>query len=145
MKILVDADGCPVVGLTESLAREFGLDLLIFVDSSHVISSDYGEVFVVAKGKDAVDFELVKYVEPGDVVVTGDYGLASMVLAKNGRAIGNSGLVYTRENIDDLLGVRHLNGKLRKMRVKTRKVKPRTKDLDARFEIAFRGLMPERG
>lgn len=34
MQILIDADGCPVVDLTISIAREHQLECLIFCDTS---------------------------------------------------------------------------------------------------------------
>ncbi len=36
MKLLIDADGCPVVDLTVRLAREFGVKCLILCDTAHV-------------------------------------------------------------------------------------------------------------
>ena len=35
MKILIDADGCPVVDLTLQAAAEHGLEAILFCDTSH--------------------------------------------------------------------------------------------------------------
>jgi hypothetical protein len=67
---------------------------------------------VFDKGIDSVDFALVNRVKPGDVVVTQDYGLASMCLAKCARVLNQNGLEYTADNIDTLLLRRYENKKL---------------------------------
>lgn len=113
MKILIDADGCPVVKLTQSVAKSLKLEVIIFCDCSHHFESHYAKIITVITGKDAVDFELIKYVEPNDIVITQDYGLAAMVLTKGGHALNQNGLIYTKENIDQLLFMRHVNAKVR--------------------------------
>ena len=56
-----------------------------------------------------MDFALVNRVKPGDVVVTQDYGLASMCLAKCARVLNQNGLEYTADNIDALMLRRYEN------------------------------------
>ena len=46
-------------------------------------------------------------------MVTQDYGLAAMCLAKNARAINQNGLIYTDNNIDFLLQSRHISREIR--------------------------------
>ena len=81
MTILIDADGCPVVDLTLQIAKQFGISVIILCDTSHQIEREGAQTLVFDKGTDSVDFALVNRVKPGDVVVTQDYGLASMCLA----------------------------------------------------------------
>ena len=78
MTILIDADGCPVVDLTLQIARQFGVPVIILCDTSHQLEREGAQTLVFDKGSDSVDFALVNRVKPGDVVVTQDYGLASM-------------------------------------------------------------------
>ncbi|MDD2484663.1 MAG: DUF188 domain-containing protein, partial [Eubacteriales bacterium] len=82
MKILIDADGCPVVDVTIDIARENGLECLILCDTSHVFEREWARTIMVSKGADSVDFKLVNLLSPGDIVVTQDYGLAAMCLAR---------------------------------------------------------------
>ena len=82
MNILIDADGCPVVDLTLQIAKQFSIPVVILCDTSHQIEREGAQTLVFDKGADSVDFALVNRVKPGDVVVTQDYGLASMCLAK---------------------------------------------------------------
>ena len=81
MNILIDADGCPVVDLTLQIAKQFGIPVIILCDTSHQIEREGAQTLVFDKGADSVDFALVNRVKPGDIVVTQDYGLASMCLA----------------------------------------------------------------
>lgn len=112
-KILIDADGCPVVDLTIGLAKRFNWPVLLICDTSHEMHREGAETLTVSKGADAVDFVLVNRVQPGDIVVTQDYGLAAMVLAKRGISIDQNGRVYDEGNIAQLLHGRHVAKKIR--------------------------------
>lgn len=134
MKILIDADGCPVVDITIEVAKVFNIDVLIMCDTSHVFNKPGIETIVLSKGADSVDFALVNKVAKGDIIVTQDYGLAAMVLAKGGYPISQHGKIYTNENIDQLLFNRHISKKIRKSGGKTRGPKKRQKEDDILFE-----------
>ena len=85
------------------------------------------------KGTDSVDFALVNRVKPGDVVVTQDYGLASMCLAKCARVLNQNGLEYTADNIDALMLRRYENKKLLRAGKHPKGSPKRTKEQDAKF------------
>ena len=112
MNILIDADGCPVVDLTLQIAKQFGISVIILCDTSHQIEREGAQTLVFDKGSDSVDFALVNRVKPGDVVVTQDYGLASMCLARCARVLNQNGLEYTADNMDALMLRRYENKKL---------------------------------
>lgn len=138
MKILVDADACPVVKIVENIAKSRGYELVLICDTAHLINSDYAKVVIVDKGADSADIRLANLCSKGDVVVTQDYGVAAMALSKRAYAIHQSGMVYTNDNIDSLLSVRHVAKKLRKSNKNHLKgPKPRTADDDIRFEESF--------
>ena len=103
MTILIDADGCPVVDLTLQIAKRFDAPVIILCDTSHQIEREGAQTLVFDKGSDSVDFALVNRVRPGDIVVTQDYGLASMCLAKRARVLNQNGLEYTSDNMDALM------------------------------------------
>jgi uncharacterized protein YaiI (UPF0178 family) len=113
MKILIDADGCPVVDVTVSIARQTGTECVILCDTSHVFSKPGARTLTVDQGADSVDFTLVNMIQPGDVVITQDYGLAAMCLARQAIPISQDGLVYDEGNIDALLMQRHMAQKIR--------------------------------
>ena len=141
MKLLIDADGCPVVDLTVRLAREFGVKCLILCDTAHVFQKEGAETLTVSKGADSVDFALVNRVEPGDIAVTQDYGLAAMCLAKRALPLSQDGLLYTEENIGALLQSRYAAQKIRRTGGRLKGPKKRTSEQDAAFERTLRRLL----
>ena len=78
MRVFVDADACPVVGIIEKVAREHNVPVTLLCDTNHVLSSDYSEVIVVGAGADAVDYKLISICHKGDIVVSQDYGVAAI-------------------------------------------------------------------
>ncbi|MEG2769189.1 MAG: DUF188 domain-containing protein [Oscillospiraceae bacterium] len=113
MQILIDADGCPVVDLAITLAGKYKLQCTLICDTSHVFNREGARTVTVSKGADSADFALVNMVQKGDIIVTQDYGLAAMCLAKKGLPISQNGLVYSDDNIDALLNQRHTAKKIR--------------------------------
>lgn len=113
MRIFIDADGCPVTESAVILAEQYDIECYVVCDTSHEFSFNNENVITVSKGKDSVDYKIVNLILPGDIVVTQDYGLAAMCLAKNARAINQNGLIYTDNNIDFLLQSRHISREIR--------------------------------
>lgn len=134
MRILIDADGCPVVNETIKVAHKFNLESIIFCDTSHNFDEKNVKVIVVSKGIDAVDFAILNNIEKGDIVITQDYGLASLVLSRNSYAINQSGMVYTDENIDELLYSRYISKKMRNSGARIKGPKKRDKSQDIIFK-----------
>ena len=143
MKILVDADACPVVDIVERVAKEMNIDVILLCDTNHVLRSDYSEVKIIGAGADAVDFALVNLCNAGDIVVTQDYGVAAMILGKGAVGIHQSGKWYSNDNIDQMLMERHINKKARRTKSKHHLKGPakRTPEDDERFEESFRKLL----
>mgnify|MGYP000824301782 CR=1 FL=1 len=134
MNILIDADGCPVVDLTLQIAKRFGVPVIILCDTAHQIEREGAQTLVFDKGADSVDFALVSRVKPGDVVVTQDIGLASMVLGRDAAAIGVRGRVYDKATIDMQLFIRHEEKKVRRAGGRTRGPAAFTSEDRARFK-----------
>lgn len=143
MKILIDADGCPVVNATIALAQEFGLECVILCDTAHYFNRKGARTIVLSQGADSVDFALVNMVQPGDIVVTQDYGLAAMCLARQGQPIHQSGMLYTDNNIDSLLTSRHTAQKIRRSGGRTKGLAKRTSAEDKGFTRQLRALIAQ--
>ena len=143
MKIYVDADACPVVGIVERAARDHKIEVCLLCDTNHVLQSDYSEIKIIGAGADAVDFALINLCRAGDIVVTQDYGVAAMALGKGVYVMHQSGKEYTNENIDQMLFERHMSKKARRSSSKFHGKGPRkrTEEDDIRFEEAFRRLV----
>lgn len=134
MKILIDADGCPVIDITIKIAKILDIDVIIISDTSHNFDKYGVQTITVSKGNDASDFEIVNKVEKKDIVVTQDYGLAAMILVKGACAINQNGIIYTNENIDQLLFSRHVSKKIRSCGGRVKGPKKRKKEDDISFE-----------
>ncbi len=145
MRILVDADACPVIGIVERVAKELGIPVFLLCDTNHVLTSDYSEIKIIGAGTDAVDFALVGMCQKNDIVVTQDYGVAAMILGKGAYGIHQSGKWYTNENIDQMLMERHMAKKARRARSKHHLKGPakRTEQDDHRFEESLRRLLSQ--
>jgi uncharacterized protein YaiI (UPF0178 family) len=141
MQIFVDADACPVKNIIVRVARENNLPVTMIIDSSHELGDQYSTVITVEKAKDSVDLALINLVKAGDIVVTQDYGLAALVLGKSAKAINQNGLVFSNENIDQLLMDRHVGQKIRRGGGRTKGPSKRTRQDDEQFEKAFQQII----
>ncbi|PGS48747.1 YaiI/YqxD family protein [Bacillus sp. AFS041924] len=141
MKILIDADGCPVVTETINIAAEFNIDVLLLCDTAHIMQREGAKTIVISQGADAVDFALVNRVSKGDVIITQDYGLAAMVLSKQAYVLNQNGFQYTNENIDSLLHTRYVSKKIRNAGGRVKGPKKRQKEDNANFEKGLRSLL----
>lgn len=113
MIIYVDADACPVIRQVEQAAQKYKIKTVLISDTNHIIKSDYSEICVVDKGPDSADFYIINKCKKNDIVVTQDYGVAAMALAKGSYPIHQSGKWFTNENIDGMLMSRHIKKKAR--------------------------------
>ncbi len=143
MTILIDADGCPVVDIAIKIANQRRTDCVILCDTSHVFERAGARTITVSKGSDSVDFALVNMVQPGDVVITQDYGLAAMCLSRKAVPISQDGMVYTDDNIDALLLARHTAKKIRMSGGRLKGNAKRTPEQSLAFEKKLKELLTD--
>ena len=143
MRILVDADACPVKDLILKVAKQHGIPVVMFIDTSHEISDGYSEVVTVDKQKDSVDIALANQTKSTDIVVTQDHGVAAMALGKRAKAINQNGFVYSQDNIERLLFERHISQRIRRSGGRTKGPKKRTNDNNVKFEETLRALIED--
>ena len=140
-RIVVDADGCPVVNEAIAVAARFGFACLLLCDTSHRFEREGAQTLTFSKGADSVDFALVNLVQPGDVVVTQDYGLAAMCLARGVRILHQDGMEYTADNIDALLLARHTAKKIRSGGGRLKGPQARKAEQNKAFQLALEQLL----
>lgn len=141
MVILVDADACPVKNIIETLAKKHHLKVLMISNISHHIQSDYAEHIVVDNVSQSADVEIMNRSKKGDIIVTQDYGLASIVLGRGCYAIHPSGKEYLENNIDQLLMQRFVNQKTMQSGGRIKGPKKRTAQDDVRFKEALDNII----
>ena len=133
MRIVVDADATPGIKLIETVAQKYQVPCILISDDTHDIESNYSEVVTVSKGFQSVDMYLCNHLKEHDIVITQDYGVATIALSHNAFAIHPKGFLYTSENIDNLLNSRHLHMKLRKQGKHVKGPKKRSSQDDERL------------
>ena len=141
MKVLIDADACPVVDIAMKLCRQYGVPCLLLCDTAHIMHKDGAETLIFDKGADSVDFALVNRANPGDIVVTQDYGLASMCLGKRVRVLHQDGWEYTEDNISGLMEQRHVAKKHRLAGGRIKGPSKRTRQQDQVFGSVFQQML----
>ena len=122
MKIWVDADACPVVIkkiLYRAAERTATLVTLVANKPLRIPKSRFIKILLVGSGVDVADDEIVKRVQAGDLVITGDIPLAAEVIDKGGLALNPRGELYTEENIRSRLSVRDFMDTLRASGIET--------------------------
>lgn len=141
MQVLIDADACPVVDIAVSLCRKYRVGCTLLCDTAHTLHREGAETLIFDKGADSVDFALANRVHPGDIVITQDYGLASMCLAKRARVLHQDGWEYTEYNIQALLFQRHQARKYRAAGGRTKGPAKRKREQDAAFSNTFEKML----
>lgn len=155
--LYIDADACPVTADALAVARRRGVPVVIAGNSTqnlerHVRRDDprdagharrgfWVDVLAVSVGADSADFAITERLEPGDVVVTQDIGLAAMVLGRDAAAIGVRGRVFDKATIDMELFIRHEEKKVRRTGGRTKGPAVFTSGDRARFRHNLEGLL----
>ena len=99
------------------------------------------DIVIVSQGADSADFYIVNHIVQNDIVITQDYGLAAMCLAKKACVINQNGQIYTDRNIGGLLEKRAVGQKIRRSGGRTKGPKKRTADKNERFIKTLRRLL----
>ena len=122
MKIWVDADACPnaIKEILFRAAERSGTALTLVANHEIRVKPSRLIGFLrVESGFDAADSEIVRRLEPGDLVVTADIPLAAEIIDNEGQALSPRGELFTRDNISARLTLRDLMESLRSSGVDT--------------------------
>ena len=123
MRFVIDGDGSPVKNEVIKLGETFQIPVVIVTSIDHYTNKvypDFIEFIYVDKGSHSADYRIVKEVQDNDVIITQDYGLASLLLTKPVRVFHHSGQEYTLQTIDTLLNQRYIGSQMRKAGKKTK-------------------------
>ena len=133
MRLLIDGDACPDRQKVIELALHYGVEVLLFIDFAHVIEDERIQIIMCEVGKDSVDQMILSYLQEGDLLISQDYGLASILIDKIFGIINPSGFRYTKWNIDTLMFQRHMSAKERASGKRTKGPKKREDNQDKIF------------
>lgn len=144
LKIFVDADACPVKDIIIEEAAKRELEVTLVTSISHFSLQEHPagvETIYVDNDSEAADYRIMKLAGKNDLIITQDYGLASLTLAKGCAVMHHKGFMYTNKNIDDLLQTRYLSAQARKAGQRTKGPKAFTKEDKALFREKFIKLL----
>ena len=110
MKIWVDADACPG-SIKELIIRTVGrLGIyVVFVANKHISAPDsfYISTVRISADPEAADEYIALHAQAGDLAVTQDIPLASVLVPKGVVVITPHGELFTRENVRERLSIRN--------------------------------------
>ena len=116
IRILVDADACPVKAEIYRVAERYGLEVFVVTNGGVLVPRDPRiQLVIVSDGFDAADNWIAERAGPSDIVVTADIPLADRCLKSGATVIGNTGRPFTKESIGMALASRALMADLRAM------------------------------
>lgn len=127
MNIYVDADACPMKEITIELGTHYDVPIFLVKSYAHYSLQTYPkgvETIYVDSAKEAADYRILSLAKTGDLIISQDYGLAALALAKQCLVIHPTGFRYTNDNIDRLLTTRHQSAQIRKQGGRTKGPKP---------------------
>lgn len=145
MKIFIDGDDSPTKQEAIQIAKQYQLPVILVTSIDHYSTkptAGHVETIYVDRGKDAADFKIISLISSGDILITQDYGLASLALTK-AIVIHHSGMVYSKMNIDRLLQQRYESQQLRKAKVRTKGPKPFTDEDRVHFKQVLENIIQE--
>lgn len=146
MRIIVDADACPVKDIIFKEVKPYHIPVILVSSLSHYSTKEFPEyvsTVYVDPGADAADFKIVQLCQSGDIIVTQDYGLASLLLGKPCRILHHRGFEYTKSNIDTLLQTRYLSAMERQHGNRTKGPAALTESDKAKFRQLLNGVLAE--
>lgn len=128
MRILVDGDACPNKKEIADLAKKYQKHMIVYGDYAHQFNNVDYEVKQTDVGADHVDMMIMNDVMKGDLVITQDYGLASLLLPKQAIVLHVSGMIIDENRIEQLLMTRYISLKERKAKHRIKGPSVRTKE-----------------
>ncbi len=122
MQIWVDADACPGVIkeiIYRAAERRQIQTILVANQMLRTPPSKFIRAIQVPSGFDVADRHIVDQVAAGDLVVTADIPLASLVIERGAHALNPRGELYTTATIRERLSMRNFMEELRSAGVET--------------------------
>ena len=144
MKVIIDADACPVKDIVIKETKDENIEVVLVSSLSHFSSREldsHVRAIYVDAGPDAADYKIIQLAEAGDVIVTQDYGLASLLLPKGCTVLHHTGFEYNKMNMDHLLETRHMSSVIRRGGGRTKGPKALSQEDKNSFLKAFQEVL----
>ena len=136
IKIIIDSDASPVKDIVIDEAGKRDLSVVLVASYAHFstkIHPTHVETIYVDSAKEAADYRIMQLLQKDDLLITQDYGLASLALGKKAIVLHHTGFEYDNDNIANLLESRYISAQIRKSGKRTKGPKPFTKEDAEKF------------
>lgn len=136
IKIVIDSDASPVKDIVIEEAGKRNLSVVLVASYAHFSNKKkpaHVETVYVDAAKEAADYRIMQLLDKDDILITQDYGLASLALGKSARVLHHKGFQYDKNNISGLLESRYFSAQMRKSGKRTKGPKPFTKEDAEKF------------
>lgn len=146
IKIIIDSDASPVKDIVIDEAGKRGISVILVASYAHYsnkINPSHVETIYVDSAKEAADYRIMQLINKEDMLITQDYGLASLALGKKARVLHHKGFQFDQNNIINLLESRYLSAQIRKSGKRTKGPKPFTTDDANNFRQLLIELLSE--
>lgn len=144
VRIVVDADGCPVKDEVAKVAKRLNLPVIFVANRSMRIPQGKGfRLEVVPELFDAADDWIAENCDARTVVVCGDIPLASRCVAAGANVVDPRGRILDEESVGEALARRDLSTHLRDLGLPTKGPAPFTpRDRSSFLQAMDRVLQP---
>ncbi|NJP37707.1 DUF188 domain-containing protein [Alkalicoccus luteus] len=139
LHVYADGDSIPVVPQLIKLSGQLGFKLVLVHSHAHTRASlpDSVKTIIVDQGADAADFRMISESAAGDIAVTDDLGLASILSARGVYVIHSNGIRFREEAADAVLEWRHAKKEARRRGNYGKGPSKRKRTADSQFEVQF--------
>lgn len=138
-KVIVDADACPGKNIIIEVCHEASVGLIFVASFAHEINApSWVEVRKVDCYPQAVDIMVSNLTTAQDVVITQDWGLAAVCLAKGAACLAPDGKPYDDSSMTAMLEIRNAGTRWRRGGGRTRGPAARTVQDDHCLENSLR-------
>ncbi len=141
----VDADSCPVKEEIIRLCQKYKVEMIFVSSYAHkmTLPSSVKQVSVDTD-KEAVDLYILNHIQHNDICVTQDHALASLLLPKGAEILSPRGKEYKEENIQQMLDMRYLSQKQRRMGERTKGPKAFTNEDRQQFSMQLEKILAKK-
>nr|WP_239617667.1 DUF188 domain-containing protein [Cohnella mopanensis] len=141
-RVVVDGDACPVKSEIGRTVRTCGATALLVSSHAHVLVPEPSvEVVTVDASDQSADLYIANVLTKSDILVTGDYGLAALGLARGAAVLTPRGKEIREADIEGLLEQRHFSARQRRGGVRTKGPRAFTDEDRDRFQQKLTTLL----
>ncbi|WP_186438344.1 YaiI/YqxD family protein [Cohnella terricola] len=141
-RVVVDGDACPVKAEIARAVRANGATALLVSSHAHVLKPEPSvEVVTVDASDQSADLYIANVLTNSDILVTGDYGLAALGLARGSAVLTPRGKEIRETDIEGLLEQRHFSARQRRGGVRTKGPRAFTEEDRDRFQQKLTTLL----